>query len=61
MESNPTLPDRLERDHIYEDTEDSIAAAVQEVLNNNQASEIRLHHYFDYIAGTSTGGYAKAL
>lgn len=46
------------KDHIQQDevTVEQIAASVEATFSM-EVHNFKPHHYFDYIAGTSTGGY----
>jgi hypothetical protein len=45
---------------VDEETPEAIAASVDETFEHS-ATQFKPHHYFDYIAGTSTGGYDQVF
>lgn len=56
IEAEESLQSRTNGNHIEPENDQTREAAIIDCLATSQRSTIRLHRYFDYIAGTSTGG-----
>jgi patatin-like phospholipase/acyl hydrolase len=59
VESSTIIFNSKERD--LNDQDENTEDSVRRCLTNEQSLPFKFHHYFDYIAGTSAGGYIRLV